>query len=77
MRTAPGLMSTAASQTIDGDRDGGPFKHLDQPVEKRFVVVMSWLKILFKNVLGFNDGLNNSDRSLLFFFAIVCWSVFA
>jgi hypothetical protein len=50
--------SGAASQTIDGDEDGGPLKHLDQSVEQPFVVVMSWLKIFFKNVLGFTDGLN-------------------
>jgi hypothetical protein len=53
-----GFMFDAASQTIDGDKDRGPFKHLDQPVEQAFVVVMSWLKIFFKNVLGFTDGLN-------------------
>jgi hypothetical protein len=48
----------AAAQTIDGDKDRGPFKHLHQPVEKQFVIVMSWLKIFFKNLLGFTNGLN-------------------
>ena len=48
----------AASQTIDGDEERGPFKHLHEPVEKSFVVVMFWLKIFFKNALGFTDSLN-------------------
>jgi hypothetical protein len=51
-------LSDAAAQTFDGDEDGGLFKHLHQPVEKHFVVVMSRLKIFFKNALGFTDGLN-------------------
>jgi hypothetical protein len=33
-------------------------RHLYQPVEKHFIVVMSRLKIFFKYVLGFTDGLN-------------------
>jgi hypothetical protein len=52
-----GLYHTAA-QTIDGDKDRGPFKHFHQPVEKQFVIVMSWLKIFFKNLLGLTNGLN-------------------
>jgi hypothetical protein len=52
------IVRDAAAQTIDGDEDRGPFKHLHQPVEQPFVVVMSWLKIFFKNVLGCTDGLN-------------------
>src|SRR6267378_8480284 len=47
-----------AAQTIDGDEDRGPSKDLHQPVEQPFVVVMSWLKIFFKNVLGFTNGAN-------------------
>jgi len=48
----------AASQPIDGDEDRGSFKHLHQPVEQPFIVVMCWLKIFFENLLGFADGLN-------------------
>jgi hypothetical protein len=54
---APAFYHTAA-QTIDGDKDRGPFKHFHQPVEKQFVIVMSWLKIFFKNLLGLTNGLN-------------------
>jgi hypothetical protein len=55
---ARSIVRNAATQTVDGDKDRGPFKHLHQPVEQAFAVVMSWLKIFFKNVLGFTDGLN-------------------
>jgi hypothetical protein len=55
---ARGSLTGTASQTIHGDEDCRPFKHLHQPVEKSFAVVMFWLKVFFKNALGFTDGLN-------------------
>jgi hypothetical protein len=57
-RRARSLLTVAALQTIDRDEERGPFKHLHQPVEQPFIVVMNWLKIFFKNLLRRTDGLN-------------------
>jgi len=46
------LTDAAASQPIDGNENRGPFKHLHQPVEKSFVVVMFWLKIFLIACVG-------------------------
>jgi hypothetical protein len=46
----------AMLETIDGDYEVGPRKHLNQPVQEEFVIVRSWLKILFKDTLGFAHG---------------------
>jgi len=52
-------LSDAALQTIDGDQDGGPLEHFNQPVEQAFVIVLSGLKVFFKDALGIADGLNS------------------
>jgi hypothetical protein len=46
----------AMLETIDGHYEVGPRKHLNQPVQKEFVIVRSGLEILFKDTLGFAHG---------------------
>ena len=43
-------------QAIDGDNKVGPRKHLNQPVQKEFVIVRSGFEIFLKDSLGFADG---------------------
>jgi hypothetical protein len=43
-------------ETINGDYEVGPRKHLNQPVQEEFIIVRSGLEILFKDTLGFAHG---------------------
>jgi hypothetical protein len=43
-------------ETINGDYEVGPRKHLNQPIQEEFVIVRSGFEILFKDPLGFAHG---------------------
>ena len=46
----------AMLETINGDYEVGPRKHLNQPIQEVFVIVRSGFEILFKDALGFAHG---------------------
>jgi hypothetical protein len=49
----------AMLEAIDSNNEVGPRKHLNQPVQEELVIVRSGFEILFKDTLGFADGIES------------------